>query len=145
MKMCSISVAPIPSISLIPVASCQACQVGLGNVSPADTHTRKLSRSPGCRSPSIARYAVGAVKQTVGRRLRIVASSASGDACSSRMAAAPIRNGISTTAPSPNVKARGAVPMNRSSGRARSTCRAYPSQIASMSRWKCIVPFGSPW
>ncbi len=119
--MCSISVAPMPSISTIPVASCQACQVGFGSVSPADTQMRRLSKSPGCRSASIARYAVGAVKQTVGRSVRIVSSSASGEARSSRIADAPIRSGNSTTAPSPKVKASGAVPMNTSSGRARST------------------------
>ena len=121
--MCSISVAPMPSISPIPVAACQASQVAFGKASPAETQIRKLSRLPGRARPIRARYAVGAVKHTVGRRVRIASSSASGAACSSTTAAAPIRNGNSTTAPSPKVKASGAVPMKRSDDSAHSTLR----------------------
>ena len=40
MKMCSISVAPIPSMSLIPVPF-QASKVALGSGSPAETHLRR--------------------------------------------------------------------------------------------------------
>jgi hypothetical protein len=37
---CSISVEPMPSISLMPVASWKACQVASGRCSPADTARR---------------------------------------------------------------------------------------------------------
>lgn len=42
MKICSISVAPIPSIIFNPVASYQSCQTLRGKVSPAETHFFKL-------------------------------------------------------------------------------------------------------
>ena len=38
--MCSISVAPMPSMISMPVASCQASKVAFGSVSPAETHLR---------------------------------------------------------------------------------------------------------
>ena len=38
--MCSISVAPMPSRILMPVAACQASKVAFGRVSPAETHLR---------------------------------------------------------------------------------------------------------
>ena len=37
MKMCSISVAPIPSMIRTPVASRNACHVAAGRCSPAET------------------------------------------------------------------------------------------------------------
>jgi hypothetical protein len=55
MKMCSISVAPMPSMILIPVASSQASNVARGNVSPADTHLRKLDMSRPVSCEHIAR------------------------------------------------------------------------------------------
>ena len=42
MKMCSSSVAPIPSMILTPVAACQARQVSAGSVSPAETQRRSV-------------------------------------------------------------------------------------------------------
>jgi hypothetical protein len=49
MKMCSISVAPMPSISFSPVAACQASKVAFGRASPAETH---FSRERQSWSPS---------------------------------------------------------------------------------------------
>ena len=121
MKMCSISVEPIPSRILIPVRSRHASQVAAGSVSPAETQTRRLAASPGCIAASMARNAVGAVKQTVGRSTRNAASRCSGEACSSSRLAAPTRSGNSTAPPRPKVKASGALPVNRSSARGRST------------------------
>jgi hypothetical protein len=45
MKMCSISVEPMPSMMRMPVFSCQASKVGRGSVSPAETHSRRLEMS----------------------------------------------------------------------------------------------------
>ena len=38
--MCSISVAPMPSIISMPVASFQSVRVAAGSTSPAETHLR---------------------------------------------------------------------------------------------------------
>ena len=55
MKMCSISVAPMPSISVRRVASNQASRVDVDSASPADTHLRSfVARSAGACG-SIAR------------------------------------------------------------------------------------------
>ncbi len=67
----------------------------------------------------------------------------SGVAFPGRIAAAPTRSGKHNIA-SPNVKAKGGEPMKRSSGRGFTIWAEKPSQMISMSRWKCIVPFGSP-
>ena len=45
MKMCSISVAPMPSMIARPVACLKASKVAAGSVSPAETHLRRLARS----------------------------------------------------------------------------------------------------
>ena len=65
MKICSISVAPIPSMIFNPVASYQSCQTFNGKVSPADTHFRRLEISKSLTFVVIIRQAVGAVKQIV--------------------------------------------------------------------------------
>src|SRR5262249_47761227 len=44
----------------------------------------------------------------------------------------------------PKVKASGGLPVNRSSGVGRRTCRENVSAIESTSRWKCIVALGRP-
>ena len=84
------------------------------------------------------------MKQTVAPWRSIAASRFSGPACSSSTDAAPTRIGKVTRPPSPNVKAIGGEPMKTSSAFGRSTSREKVSQIASTSRWKCIVPFGRP-
>jgi hypothetical protein len=87
---------------------------------------------------------VGAVKHTVapycgdGRQQRL------GLAFSSSTVLAPIDSGNSSSPPSPKVKASGGLPMNTSSGLARSTCGGQQAQAAITSRWKCIVPLGTP-
>ena len=43
--MCSISVAPMPSMISMPVASFHSLRVAAGSASPADTHLRRLDRS----------------------------------------------------------------------------------------------------
>ncbi len=58
--------------------------------------------------------------------------------------AAPTRSGNSSNPPRPKVKASGGVPMKTSSLVERSVCTGKQSQIASTSRWKCMVPFGMP-
>jgi hypothetical protein len=67
MKMCSISVAPMPSMMRRPVRWRQASKVGSGSGSPAETHLLRLERSHASALPCIIRYAVGEVKQTLAR------------------------------------------------------------------------------
>ena len=55
MKMCSISVEPMPSMMRMPVRSNQASDMPAGSGSPADTHTRSESSAPGPALPSSAR------------------------------------------------------------------------------------------
>jgi hypothetical protein len=55
MKICSISVAPIPSMISRPVAACQASNVPLGSASPADTHLRSEEMSCSASLLSMAR------------------------------------------------------------------------------------------
>ena len=55
MKMCSISVEPMPSMMRMPVRSNQASDTPAGSGSPADTHTRSGSSAPGPALPSSAR------------------------------------------------------------------------------------------
>jgi hypothetical protein len=80
----------------------------------------------------------------VGRNFSMPSSSCGGVACSRSKALAPIRIGNSTSPPRPKVKANGGDPQKTSSGVGRRTWRGKQSQIASTSRWKCIVPFPSP-
>ena len=93
---------------------------------------------------SIARYAVGAVKQAVAPCSAIRSASSSGVAFSTSRELAPTRSGKTTSPPSPNVNASGGVPMNTSSAVGFSTCLENVSALASTSRWKCIVAFGRP-
>ncbi len=74
----------------------------------------------------------------------MIAASSAGVAFSTSTVDAPAWSGNSSTPPRPNVKAYGGVPVNTSSGDGRSTCREKVSQIASTSRWKCMVAFGRP-
>ncbi|MNL69173.1 hypothetical protein D3C87_1939970 [compost metagenome] len=56
MKMCSISVAPMPSRIGRPVFFTQSSKTGAGSVSPAETATRSEERSaPASIAASIAR------------------------------------------------------------------------------------------
>ncbi len=142
--MCSISVDPMPSMILTPVASWNAFQVATGRCSPADTQRRRLD-SPAVASPAIiALYAVGAVKQIVTPCSAMCRASSAGVAFSMSSVEAPTRSGKTTRPPSPNVKASGGVPVNTSSGVGRSTCVENVSAFASTSRWKCMVAFGRP-
>ena len=67
--MWNISVAPMPSMISMPVASFQSARVAAGSASPAETHLRSgaaVAHADACssRAPAaIARYEVGAVKQ----------------------------------------------------------------------------------
>ena len=83
------------------------------------------------------------MKQIVARKRSIAARRSSGPAFSTTTKEPPIRIG-KITMPSPNVKARGAEPMNRSDGSGLRIICEKPSQTASMSRWACMQPFGSP-
>jgi 2-aminobenzoate-CoA ligase len=113
MKMCSISVEPMPSMISTPVASRNASQTAFGRCSPAET----AFRSDGTVLPaaSIALYAVGAVKQTVTPCSSIRSASSTGVAFSTSSVDAPAWRGNSSTPPSPKVKAYGGVPVNTSS------------------------------
>ena len=53
--MCSISVDPMPSMTLKPHASWTASQVAFGSVSPAETQARSDLRCAARRSGTIAR------------------------------------------------------------------------------------------
>ena len=65
MKMCSISVAPMPSMMRSPVASWTSRQTDAGSASPAETARRRPASRSAWPAASIARYAVGAVNRTV--------------------------------------------------------------------------------
>ncbi len=144
MKMCSISVEPMPSIISMPVASFHSLRVAAGSASPADTHFVSDDRSWFFASAAIARYDVGAVNRTVARCFAIAGSRNSGAGRSTSSVAAPIDSGKSRSPPNPNVNASGGLPVNRSSGEALSVERGKQAQAATTSRWKCIVPFGLP-
>ena len=134
MNTCSISVAPMPSTNACPVAACQACQVGSGRVSPAETHTRRLDRSTSPTIGSIARYAVGAVKRQVTRWRSMAFRSSGGAADSSNRELAPNRSGKISNAPSPKVKANGGLPAKTSAGVGCTIDAQKESAIASTSR-----------
>ncbi len=55
MKMCNISVAPMPSISRMPVAASTSRKVCFGRVSPAETPRRSELRSTDSASSSSLR------------------------------------------------------------------------------------------
>ena len=74
----------------------------------------------------------------------MVASSESGVAFSVSAVDAPWRRGNASMPPRPKVKARGGVPQKISFGRTLRIDCGKQSHIARMSRWKCIVPLGSP-
>jgi hypothetical protein len=70
-------------------------------------------------------------------------SSARGEAFSSSTVLAPTDSGNISSPPSPKVKASGGLPMNTSSARPQHVRRP-AAQAAITSRWKCIVPLGTP-
>jgi hypothetical protein len=145
MKMCSISVAPMPSMISMPVACFHCARVAAGSASPAETHLARLERSCALTCAAIARYDEGTVKHTVARNCAIAASSWSGGAFSSNTVDAPMRIGISRMPPRPNVKASGGLPMKTSSGFALNVDFGQQSHMAITSRWKCIVPWACRW
>ena len=114
MKICSISVEPMPSTMRMPVASCQACATLAGSGSPAEMHA--CSDGSSTRSRRRARYMVGAVASRVTSCRRTVSTSGSIPGLAIGANEAPKRIGNSTSTPSPNVNAIGAVPVNTSSG-----------------------------
>ena len=146
--MCSISVEPIPSMILIPVASCHACQVASGSGSPAGTPIVAVTRRrPGTDPASIARSAVGAVEEHRRSITRDRGQQWRRDSTfSNSREAAPIRSGKITREPNPNVKAE--------RGRAREEVVIdRPDSMSalervghrqSVARWKCIVAYGRP-
>src|SRR4030095_1723643 len=108
MKMCSSSVVPIPSRIGLPVLRRQSSKTGGGKVSPAETAIRSEDKSAPCSiAPSIARYAVGAVKQIVALYVSMIWIMLAGDAFSSSVAVAPNRKGKIASPPRPHVKASG--------------------------------------
>ena len=118
--MCISSVAPMPSMISMPVASFQSARVAAGSASPAATHLRSKppSRTPifFSRAPAaIARYDVGAVKHTVARCATMAWSRSGGPAFSSSTVDAPMCIGNSVRPPRPKVNARGGLPMKTSS------------------------------
>jgi hypothetical protein len=134
MKMCSISVDPMPSISAIPVASAKARQVASGRCSPADTARRKERSDAALPEASIARYPVGAVKQIETLCSTMRSASSSGVAFSTSRVEAPIRSGKTSSPPRPKVNAIGGVPVKTSSAFGRSTWEEKVSAIARTSR-----------
>ena len=134
--MCSISVAPMPSISSMPVACFHSARVAAGSASPADTHLRRLL----CCSPlpewdtAMARYEVGAVNITVALNTRTARIKSAGEARSSSTVEAPMLIGNNSKPPRPKVKASGGLPMNTSSAWARSTCGGQQAHMAITSR-----------
>src|SRR5574343_881116 len=136
MKMCSSSVEPMPSIRVMPVASCHSARVAAGSASPADTHWRSgVARK---RSPwaARARYEVGAVNRVVAPKASMPSSRCGGPAFSSSTVLAPTLIGNSSRPPRPKVKASGGLPMKTSSGRGRRMWRGKAAQAAITSRWK---------
>ena len=78
---------------------------------------RRARRCCCSRAPAaIARYEVGAVKQTVARCATIASSRSGGPAFSSSTVEAPMCIGNSVSPPRPKVKASGGLPMKTSSG-----------------------------
>lgn len=142
MKMCSISVAPMPSMISMPVASRHSWRVAathLRSEPPSGTESLR-SRT----AAAIARYEVGAANSTVAPNVPIASSRSGGEAFSSRTTCAPTLIGNSVSPPSPKVNASGGLPMNTSSAVAFNTCGGKHTQLAITSRWKCIVAFGWP-
>ena len=75
----------MPSRISSPVFSFQESQVGLGNVSPAETQVLTEDKSPSFSSESKKRYAVGEVKTMLAWYFFMAESSRSGDAFSSKI------------------------------------------------------------
>ena len=142
--MCSNSVAPMPSISSMPVASFHSARVEAGSASPAETHLCSGVRRSAAPCAASARYEVGAVNSTVAPKLWMASSSCVGPAFSSSTVEAPTLIGNNSRPPRPKVNPSGGLPMNTSSAEGLSTCGGQQAQIAITSRWKCIVAFGTP-
>ena len=149
--MWNISVAPMPSMISMPVASSRARASAAGSASPAATHLRSgaavahAERAARARRSAIARYEVGAVKQhgralggdrveQLGRAGLLEQHGRGADAHrEQRQAAEPEREGERRAADEDVVGARRAA-------RAAESTRS----DAITSRWKCIVAFGWP-
>ena len=101
--MCSASVEPMPSSSSTPKRSWNRRYRSAGNASPALTHSRTLdSASRGTSAASIAAYAVGAAKNSVGRVCWSTAASRAGVArAASSTVRAPTENGNVSELPRP--------------------------------------------
>ena len=99
--MCSISVAPIPSMIRTAVASWKSSHTARGRCSPADTHRRMPVSASVLPVASSARYMVGAVNSAVTPWPAITSASSSGEARSSSSVLAPMLNGNTTRPPSP--------------------------------------------
>src|SRR5690606_31103010 len=89
MKICSISVAPIPSMIFKPVVLYQSSQIFSGSVSPAEIHFRKLDLSLSFDFSVRILQAVGAVKQMVILYFSIASKSKSGECFSIKNVLAP--------------------------------------------------------
>jgi len=139
-----ISVEPMPSMISMPVACLKSWRVASGSASPAETHFLSEPRSKFFARPAIARYMVGAEKNTVALKRWIVSSSVSGESFSTSTVDAPTRIGKASIPPRPKVKAIGGVPQKMSSFDGMRQERGKASHIAITSRWKCIVPLGLP-
>ncbi len=139
-----ISVAPMPSMTLIPVSARSCSHTSSGMCSPALTAPRRPCSRSAFPALRICRYAVGAVASTVTPASATNSASGSGATASVSSAHAPARRAQTTRMPRPNVNASGAVQETRSSGRRRSVCRPKVLSIDRMSRWKCVVIFGTP-
>src|SRR5688572_28745202 len=144
MKMCIISVEPMPSMISMPVASLNAWRVASGSASPAETQRVNDERPNFEASAAMLRYITGAAKHTVALKRSIVSSSVSAVCFSTSTTEAPTRIGKHSVPPSPKVKATGGVPTKMSSLCALRIERGKRSHIATTSRWKCIVPLGLP-
>src|SRR6478672_3789092 len=116
MKMCSISVAPIPSMIFNPVALYQSSQTFNGKVSPAETHLRRLEISKSATLVVIIRQAVGAVKQMVILCSSMAFNNKSGLGFSIKNVEAPKYKGNKTNPPSPKVNPSGGLPVKISFG-----------------------------
>jgi hypothetical protein len=93
--MWSISVAPMPSMISMPVASFHSFRVAAGNASPADTHLRSDCKSWFRVSAAIARYEVGRRDEDGGAMLRNGRQQRLGRG-SFRRAASPLRSTAET-------------------------------------------------
>ena len=144
--MCIISVAPMPSMISMPVASFHSCarRVRQRLAGRRRTCAATTGRSRAA-SGAIARYNVGAVNSIVARCVLDRRSSASGPGRSTqqRRRADAHRKQQQAAQPEGERERRRAAE-HVVGGRLAASPRGKQSHIASTSRWKCIVPFGLP-